>query len=528
MKEELNRINQLFESKNFALAETRLWSLYNQHGNNLNILKALGVTLMVQKKYTGSIKIYNEALKIHEDEDVLLNLSYLNNEIQELRVSIQFASRLIELKPSFYKPYLNIAASYLELREFDKAEKYIEKGVELAGDSIYEHSDYQRAYMDIKLAVDKKEEAILFAQKCLKNQSMFHGIIFRNLVKIDKSAILPEFLDHIFAAIDRKDFLHQKEKLTTLVECYFSLGNYYEKIDQEKSEKYFIEGNNYLSKLQRHMPLRSQNRALETINFFRDHFKELSKFNIEDTKGKGCIFIVGMPRSGTTLTESIISTAPATFAGGEKVFFSFHLRSKFEEKISIDNLNEKFFQDLGDQYIRQIELGTHSYTHFIDKMPGNFMYLGYIKVALPAAKFLYISRNPWDNATSLFKELYSTTHQYSTKFFNTAIEYANHEALMLYWESLYPESVLNIRYEDLVSNTAELSKNIWQHFELQGEYTPKKRENFYSQTASQAQVKKDIYQSSVQKKDFIAFKDEFGRALETQRQFWQKKLENIT
>ena len=520
MKEVLQKINQMFLSGNYAAAENELWSLYSKNKTSFVILKSLGVVLLAQKKFVGSIKAYIEALNIkNDDEEILLNLSYLNNKIQEYYFSIDYGNRLISLNPNQYKAFLNIAESYLALRDFDMALEQMEKGLELGKEKIYDHQDYQIAYIDILLALNRKKEAVDFTIKCLEVK--YDDLILRRLIKLDKSLVPEKFIKIGENNIAQSSFESQNQKLRTHLDSHFSLGHYYEKTDPTKSQYHFNQGNLLLSKLQRHMPLKSQVRAKKLIEFFSENISKFNQHNISSDKGKGCIFIVGMPRSGTTLSESILSTVDKSFAGGELMFFGLQLHEIYED-LNFKKVDQKFLIDLGDQYLRQINMKKKNCEYFIDKLPGNFLYLGLIKLSLPAAKFLFIHRDPWDNAVSLYKELYSYTHQYSTKFFNIAIEIANHEALMDYWIREFKDDILEVKYEELVSKTEEISSRIWHFFNLPGSYSPKKRENFYSSTASKSQVTKDIYQTSIKKEEFLEFKDQFNLSLQNQRDFWAK------
>ena len=113
---------------------------------------------------------------------------------------------------------------------------------------------------------------------------------------------------------------------------------------------------------------------------------------------------------------------------------------------------------------------------------------------------------------------------YSSSFFGIALEYANYEHIVDYWrKSNEQNSFMDIKYEELVSNTKDTAKRIWNYCGLAGKYDEKKRTDFFSLTASKQQVVKEIYQTSMQKNDFEAYKSKFFEDLNQQRKFW---LEN--
>ena len=105
---------------------------------------------------------------------------------------------------------------------------------------------------------------------------------------------------------------------------------------------------------------------------------------------------------------------------------------------------------------------------------------------------------------------------------------ANYEHLIQFWKSAdHNKSILDVEYEKLVKNEMETAKEIWGHCMLEGNYNPEKRKSHFAYTASMQQVTKDIYSSSLQKKDFSRFKDSFMEDLETQREYWKKKIGHL-
>ena len=229
-----------------------------------------------------------------------------------------------------------------------------------------------------------------------------------------------------------------------------------------------------------------------------------------------------MPRSGTTFSESILSTADDTVAGGEKVFFTNNLWSIFSDLKIEEKINPEFIEDLGTRYLSTIELHRNGALNFIDKMPANFLYYKFIKLALPSSKFVHVYRNEWDNAISLFKANYQDTIIYSSSFFGVATEYSNYSHLMKFWESSSNEPFFNLSYENLVSNTDELIKSLWEYCGLKGKFSSEKRKSHYANTASQQQVSKEIYKTSLKKVEFKEYKDQFYSDLAQQDNFWKK------
>ena len=231
-----------------------------------------------------------------------------------------------------------------------------------------------------------------------------------------------------------------------------------------------------------------------------------------------------MPRSGTTLTESILSTASNIVAGGEKTFFPLQL-TDIVKKIKKENkeLSWNFFEDLGNRYLNFIKTQRDGNKHFIDKLPENHLFYKYIKLALPKAKFIHCFRDPWDNAISLFKQNYSINVHYASSFFGIANEIANYSFLMNFWKKKDGDSAfLDVKYEEIIENKSLMIDIIWKYCKLEGEYSEEKRKLHFGRTASMQQVTKDIYKSSLKKNDFNDFQSQFMQDLKNQQQYINK------
>ena len=122
----------------------------------------------------------------------------------------------------------------------------------------------------------------------------------------------------------------------------------------------------------------------------------------------------------------------------------------FSDLKSGQPLNPQFIEELGDRYLDTIELHRGGALNFIDKMPANFLFYKFIKLALPGSKFIHTYRNPWDNAISLFKANYQDTIIYASSFFAIATEYSNYSHLMKFWKKISKDPFLDMPYEEVV------------------------------------------------------------------------------
>ena len=532
MQNDLIKIEKLFLQQNYIQAERIARKLLEQHPNKFISYKALGVALAAQKKIKEALETLLHAQSFeNSDFDVNVNLSLLYLEIQNIEPSIDYGKKAIQIDGNRPEPYLNLARCMMIQRDYITAEKYALKSIELRGGKLQAakggFGDLFETLLDSLLAQNKSQECIDLCIEILDEVHLF--ICLTTLMELDFSNVKNLYIQRVrdFLATSNNesnvsDFLQLKSF------CHFSLANYHSKLkDRATSEEHYIKANEFALEWQRFMPMARQKRFQRTIDFFTNQEEKLKKLEIPKNKGENIIFILGMPRSGTTLTESIVATNSNVFAGGELAFFEHEIKKEeVSLKMESQSLDIDFFLNLGDKYLAQTNFIKNDKEYITDKMPDNYRFLGYIKIALPGAKFIHISRNPWDNAISLFKQIYLANILYSTSFFNIGLEYANHLCIMAFWNKFFGNDVcLSLKYEQLVQNYEKTTDEIWKFCAFKDSLDLKSRANFYARTASKTQVRGEVHQRSLKKTEFIEKKEIFEEALNNQLDHWKRKYQ---
>lgn len=232
--------------------------------------------------------------------------------------------------------------------------------------------------------------------------------------------------------------------------------------------------------------------------------------------GHGCpsrepIFIVGLPRTGTTLVERILSSEETVFAAGELPDFSVVLKritaTAGNRVLDASTLRAAAAADafaLGEAYLQTTRPRTGHTAHFIDKMPLNFFYAGLIHRALPKARIICLRRNPLDTCLSNFRQLFATQvpyYHYNYDLLDTGRYYALFDALMAHWRGLMQDHFLEVHYEDLVTNPERETRTLLEFCGLQ--WDPRCLRFFEHPspvaTASSVQVRSPLYRSSVER-----------------------------
>ncbi len=218
------------------------------------------------------------------------------------------------------------------------------------------------------------------------------------------------------------------------------------------------------------------------------------------------IFIVGMPRSGTTLTETVLSGSSAVYACGELEFLRLATTTATgadpfaEAPRAAHDLNRESLRRIAGAYLGFLPEVARSAAHTTDKLPHNFRLIGLIRLVFPRAHIVHVRRNPLDNCLSMFKTPFRAEGLDFTHDLTDLGRYYNlYRDLMRHWHAVLPGEIFDLSYEDLVGDPEATARRLYAHCEL--EWTPAAIEVQGRQrevlTASFAQVRRPIYKDSV-------------------------------
>ncbi|WP_152661347.1 tetratricopeptide repeat-containing sulfotransferase family protein [Halioglobus maricola] len=217
------------------------------------------------------------------------------------------------------------------------------------------------------------------------------------------------------------------------------------------------------------------------------------------------IFIVGLPRTGTTLVERIIGAHSEVIAAGELNNFAECLGVQLAAQKPTDRLD--FIRraagvdhaSLGEAYIESTRHLAGNSARFIDKLPLNFLYCGLIHRAMPNAKIVHLSRHPMDTCYAIYKTLFKQAYPFSYELLELGNYYLSYCKLMAHWRQMMPGAIYDVSYERLVSNPEYETRQLIQACGLEWEDRCLQfhKSSAPSMTASLAQVRKPMYTSSV-------------------------------
>jgi len=380
---------------------------------------------------------------------------------KDIPTALAAMKKAAELLPNDAETHRNLGVMLVEFGLLKEAEESIRRALEIAPTYIDAH--YTLALIDKAYAVNTKKTPLLAIEK----------IVLKN----------PTFLSN-----------------EQTVQLYFTLGkNYHNAGDYQKAFPYFLKG------------CKAKRASLEYDSEGMDrHFASITQiFNqelINSLKGYDIgnnsalpIFVVGMPRSGTTLTEQIISSHSEVHGAGElpDMRIITNVDISHEKLLSLDAKQLKVFAEGCLSRLQRYAPDAHRIT---DKMPSNFFAIGLIHLMLPNAKIIHVNRNAMDNCLSCLTTKFVSENEYTYDMTELARYYLNYKKLMAHWRKILPENAfLDIDYEELVAYQEVQSRRIIQYCGLEWDeacldFHKNKRQ---ISTASLVQVRKPMYSSSV-------------------------------
>tara|TARA_R110002124_G_scaffold233406_1_gene398656 strand:- start:6218 stop:8647 length:2430 start_codon:yes stop_codon:yes gene_type:complete len=401
-----------------------------------------------------ALEAINKAIELAPEVPMCLlrkaSLLHVSNNVE---ASLEVFDQVIKTNPEIMCAYSAKAEALIALNQTDKALATVREG----------------------LAIDKTYPPLYFTLASLKTFKSEDDEDFQNLLKLQDKA--------------------KSMGLTCEASLNFSLAKAYDNFKKdEKAFEYYIAANTTRRKA---LPYNAANAA---TNFERTK-EEYSAEALKAFEGFGCksdtpIFIVGMPRSGTTLTEQIMSSHPDIFGAGELGDIP-RMRRKF------GGVSEQTVCEMGETYVEYAKEHVIGgpFKHITDKMPGNYMNIGLIASVLPNAKIIHCCRNPFDTCLSNYKQNFMMGQHWSYDLEELGQEYLRYLDMMEHWHKVLPGRILDISYEETVADLETQARKLIDFVGLEWNDAcamPHKQKRSVL-TASKMQVTQPVYQSSVEK-----------------------------
>jgi len=419
------------------------------HNNLGNILKDLGQLEAAIESLEWAVAYNYDFAEAHN------NLGNALNEYGRVESAIKNYKKAIALKPDYAKAYFNLAIAYKDLGNKEAYLETIEKTVNIK-------PDWGDAHLHLSRVKNYKKNDPQLAE--------MHSFLARNDLSI----------------IDRLGF-------------NFALAHAYEKLENHDEQFKFLNEANRLRKKEANYFFDKDQRLFARIKeSFKSPPSVVKKSSCKPTSIRP-IFIVGMPRSGTSLVHQIIDSHHEVYGAGELNKLNKFVVPILKEYNEEDNnsFSEKDLRSIREQYLDSLSNLNVSENIIIDKMPLNFRHIGFILSAFPEAKIIHMNRDPMATCWSIYK-YYFNGNSYSYNQDDLAGYYGLYKDLMGFWHQLFPNKIYDACYEDLTTDQEAETRKLLKYCDLDWDESCL---NFHAnkravKTTSALQVKQKIYQGS--------------------------------
>ena len=476
------------------LAEEVYKNILKKDKNNIDALRLFGLLAFKLKKYDIAEQLFIKVLKLNPSFALAWdNLAKLYRIQNKLSKSIPAFKNLIKLDPNNFEALVSLGTVYIKLSKY-------KDGIELYKRALVLNPENARVHLSMGHALKtlgNREECERAYQNAIKHYPL-SGEAYWSLANLKTY----QFDSNEIVAMENaiKNNMHQDE----LIQVYFALGKAYEtNKNYKKSFKNYQKGNWEQRKKINYNAEEYKKYTDEIIQFFSSN-NDLLNIN-KGYLAKDPIFILGLPRSGSTLIEQILSSHSLiegtqelpNIMGISREIKSMDIDKKYPSNIKL--LNDDDFYNYGLKYINETKWTRSDKPYFIDKMPNNYIHIGLIKLILPNAKIIDARRNPMDACFSCFKQYFARGQHFTYDLDDIARYYKDYERLMDFWKSIFLDSIYTIKYEDVINDPHNEVHSLLNYLELDFEDSCL---NFYKskrpvKTASSEQVRQPIYKSGL-------------------------------
>ena len=421
----------------------------------------------------------------------------------------------------------NLANAYKDILKFEKAENLYKEIINIDPNNINAITNYA----NLKFQLDQYEDAIELYNRALKIDNKIENIHynmgltyqsygafteaekhFKEMLKINPTATIADRLISRFTKYNQEN-THFKEMVersridnlndNSKINLYFALGKAYEDTKNYEKSFSFIKKANDLTNSKFYYDKKDDDIFTEDIQKFFNKKDIISCVNTKNTNK--IIFILGLPRSGTSLAEQIISSHSKVYGAGELNYLENIIKKKFftENKINLNLPSNDELISLvtegNQQYLNLIKNFKTSKNIITDKAPQNFKWIGFINLFFPNAKIIHCYRDAKDNFLSLYKNFFPEGLEWTYNEENLINYYKNYKIMMNFWNKLFSGKIYHLEYEKVINNPRDEIKNLIKFCDLEWEDNCL---NFYNtkrsiKTLSVSEARKPIYKSSL-------------------------------
>ena len=487
-------------------SQEQLKSLINLH-SQARYKEAKAETLQLLKHFSHSVTLHNI-------------LGAANRGLGKFDEAIEAYKKALSIKPDYAESYYNLGNAFMEQGRLEKAIKAYNKALSIKPDyalAYYNLGNARKEGGELNKSIDAYKKAISFkpdfadAHNNIGNALKEKGFLAQAMKAYNKAlSIKPDYtevhynISTIESYTRNKPQIEQVKHLIKNIElseeemCYleFTLAKMYEDIGElEQAFNHLSRGNSLRKKLLNYYIGKDEKlffNLRETQKKVFENRLNINEFSVDSVP----IFILGMPRSGTTLVEQIISSHSKVTGAGELRYVAQH---GFDLATGSRPINTSSLFKFREKYLSELAKVSNGNVYVTDKMPQNFRFIALICAALPEAKIIHTIRDPRATCWSNFKQIFASEGLgYCYDLGDVVSYYKLYDDLMKFWQPSYSDKIYNLDYEKLTTDQNYETKKLLEYLELEWEeecLAPHKNKRSV-RTASQQQVRQKVYQGS--------------------------------
>ena len=451
------------------------------NSKNINALNDLGCLYQDMEKYDAAVNCFEKVLAIetdnplalmnlgnvyHKQQRNILAIEYLRKGInaqtsnamahfslgnvyksnKQIELAILSYKESIALNPKNYKVYYNLALTLKDVGRLDSSLSYCKQAIELKPDyavAVMLMGELNEYNGNIDDAITCYRQSLQLAPSFTEAYWSLANLGFNNLTSLD----LEKMKAFDFSELKDKSKIYLSFAIAKVLE---------EKNDFTQAFHYLKQGND----LKRKQINYQENKTFSLFHDLKTVFnhKLLSNGFTLQNDNISPVFIIGMPRSGTSLVEQILDCHSSISGGGELetslqlLFEELPKMTKVSWQKSIDILEPDMIENLRNIYINKHASLINKTLYFTDKLPFNFALVGFLMLIFPKAKFIHIYKHPLDSCLSCYKQFFTGGQEYSYNLSELGAYYKEYVKMMEHWKAIDSENILSMSYESLVQS----------------------------------------------------------------------------
>ena len=491
-------------------AENLLQTILKIQPRSATALEGMGEICHLRRELQQAIDYYQRALEVDPKRTSALNrLGFVLHTQGRLDEAIAQYRKALDIDPRFADSWNNMGSSLMTAGRLDKAQQAFEKTLKIS-------PQHTGATVNLATVFERKGEhdkAYKILAPLLKKgvQDSGLGIAFVSICsKVDRCNEAGQYLETLLREQElpenRKEYAH------------FSLGKLYDKLGRhDEAFRHYQSAND----LRPDTFSETEHAAImdAVIRTFDHGFlSSAPRASIETDRP---VFILGMPRSGTSLTEQILARHDQVYGAGELLDIGDHAArlGKLLGPVpgfpdSLRKISREQLDDTARAYLDHLQALSPDARYVTDKMPQNFIHLGLINLLFPGARVIHCVRDPRDTCLSIYFQHFNEAHTYASKLENIAAYYLVYYRMMKHWESVLDIPMLTVRYEDMVTQQEATTRKMLEFLDL--EWDDKcldfHKSDRFVPTSSYDQVTEKIYTRSMAR--WEKYKDHIGPLLD--------------